>query len=86
MNVSKRICILITAALFLFTACGAFGEAAEPDYYRIGLKVTALMSEMMDSEAFLSILTRPEYFSEQHQLVYPGYVSQCFYNCRNHGC
>ena len=64
MNIKKRICILITAALFLFTACGAFGEAAEPDYYRIGLKVTALMSEMMDSEAFLSILTRPEYFSE----------------------
>ena len=64
MNIKKRICILIPAALLLCTACGAFGEAAEPDYYRIGLKVTALMSEMMDSEAFLSILTRPEYFSE----------------------
>ena len=69
MNVRKRICILITAALLLCTACDAFGEASEPDYYRIGLKVTAIMSEITDSEAYLSIFTRPEYFSEVREKV-----------------
>lgn len=69
MNVRKRICILLAAALLLFTVCGAFGEAAEPDYYRIGLKVTALMSEITDSEAYLSIFTRPEYFREVREKV-----------------
>lgn len=69
MNIRKRICIFLIAALLLFTACGAFGEAAEPDYYRIGLKVTAIMSEITDSEAYLSIFTRPEYFSEVREKV-----------------
>ena len=64
MNVKKRICLFLAAVVLLFTACGAFGEAAEPDYYRIGLKVTAIMSEITDSEAYLSVFTRPEYFRE----------------------
>ena len=69
MNIRKRICIFLSAALLLFPSCSAFSEAAKPDYYRIGLKVTAMMSEITDSEAYLSIFTRPEYFREVREKV-----------------
>ena len=69
MNVRKKICIFLAAALLLFTASGAFGEAAEPDYCRIGLKVTAMMSEITDSEAYLSIFGLPERFREVREKV-----------------
>lgn len=69
MNVRKKICIFLAAALLLFTASGAFGEAAEPDYCRIGLKVTAMMSEVTDSEAYLSIFGLPERFREVREKV-----------------
>jgi len=69
MNVRKKISIFLAAALLLFTASGAFGEAAEPDYCRIGLKVTAMMSEVTDSEAYLSIFGLPERFREVREKV-----------------
>lgn len=65
----KKICSLLLAFLFLFTACGAFAEGTEPDYYRIGLEVTGLISEMVDSEAYLSMLTRPESISEVREIL-----------------
>ena len=69
MNVRKKISIFLAAALLLFTASGAFGEAAEPDYCRIGLKVTAMMSEITDSEAYLSIFGLTERFREVREKV-----------------
>lgn len=64
MNVRKTISILLISALLFCPVCNACSEAAEPDYYHIGLEVTALMGEMVDSEAYLSLLSQPETFSE----------------------
>ena len=62
MKLRKQICALLFAALLLPAAVGACGEAADPDYYRIGLKVTSLISEMTDSDAYFSLMATPESF------------------------
>lgn len=69
MRIRKMICILLFTVLLFCTACAAFGEAAEPDYYRVGLKVAGLLSEITDSEAYLSLLTRPEMFREVREQI-----------------
>ena len=65
-HISRTLSALLALCL-LFTACGAFAEAEEPDYYHIGLKVTALMSEIADSEAYLSFLSYPEACAEARE-------------------
>ena len=49
----KSICSLLIMTIFLGIA--GFAQA-EPDYYHIGLEVTSVMSEMADSETYLSLL------------------------------
>ena len=61
MKLRKQICALLFAAL-LFLSAGASGETADPDYYRIGLKVTGLMGEMTDSDAYFSLMSAPDAF------------------------
>ena len=61
MKLRKQICAFLFAALLLL-ATGACGEAADPDYYRIGLKVTSLISEMTDSDAYFSLMAAPDAF------------------------
>ena len=63
-NMKRLICILVSAAMLFLAAVGASGEAAEPDYYHIGLKVTELIGEITDSEDYLAMLTLPESFSQ----------------------
>ena len=63
-NMKKTISILLLAALLFCAAGNASGEAAKPDYYNAGLEVTALMGEIIDSEAYLSLLVHPETFSK----------------------
>ena len=65
MNAKKRIGILILSALLFCFAANAFCEAMEPDYYRIGLKVTGTMGEIIDSETFLSLFTSSDTFSKE---------------------
>ena len=67
MSIGKRICGLACAFALLFTVCGALGEAAEPDYYHIGLKVTALMSEITESDAYLSLIGTSSTFAKYRQ-------------------
>ena len=62
MKLRKQICALLFASLLLLAAGGACGEAADPDYYRIGLKITGLISEMADSDAYLSLMGTPGSF------------------------
>ena len=68
-NDARNILILLTAARLACTTSYAFGESAEPDYYQIGLDVTALMSEIVDSDAYLSILTIPKTVEEVREKV-----------------
>ena len=68
-NNARNILILLTAAMLACTVGCAFGESAEPDYYQIGLDVAALMSEIVDSDAYLSILTIPETVEEVREKV-----------------
>ncbi len=65
MNFKKRISILLLSALLFCFAENAFCEAKEPDYYRIGLKVTSTMSEIIDSESYLSLFSNPDFFSKE---------------------
>ena len=61
MRVRKMISILLLSALLFCPVCNACSETAEPDDYRIGLEVTALMGEMVGSDAyghFISFLLR----------------------------
>ena len=69
MYIRKRICLVFSVVLLIFAAAGAYGETVEPDYYSIGLEVTSLMSEITDSEAYLSMLAFPESFSEVREKV-----------------
>ena len=63
MNMKKWICALLSAVLLFCTTCAACSETAEPDYYHIGLEVTGLMSDIANSEAYLSLFFMPETFS-----------------------
>ena len=69
MRVRKMISILLLSALLFCPVCHACSETAEPDDYRIGLEVTALMGEMVGSDAYLSLFSRPETFSKIRERI-----------------
>ena len=69
MTTRKIISVLLLSALLSCAAGSALCETAEPDYYRIGLEVTGLMGEIVDSDAYLSFLTRPEMYDEIRERV-----------------
>lgn len=57
MRARKIICVLLTVLLAAGTAGCALGDPDASDYRRIGLEVTALMSEIADSETYLSMIS-----------------------------
>ena len=61
--------MLFISAMLACGAGGAFCESAEPDYVRIGLEVTGLMSEMVDSETYLSMLGSVSAFADVREQV-----------------
>ena len=65
----KCICVLIIIAMMSAMAGSAF---AEPDYYHIGLEVTDLMSEVVSSEAYLSIIGGSESIEKVRSIVNTG--------------
>lgn len=69
MRTRNRIYTLFLAALLCCTVCSALGETAAPDYYGIGLEVTRLMGEIVDSEDYLSLFAMPESFSKVRERV-----------------
>lgn len=60
MHTGKMTLTLLLSALILCIACSASAETEAPDYYHIGLQVTRLMSEMVDSDDYQSVLGTPE--------------------------
>ena len=68
MNARKKACILLLA-VFILTVSVSFCESPEPDYYRIGLNVSALMSGMADSEAYCSLFGPQEMYREVREKV-----------------
>lgn len=65
----KSICILLIMTMFVGIA--GFAQA-EPDYYHIGLEVTSVMSEMVDSETYLSLLGTPSTWNDVREAVNTG--------------
>ena len=59
--------LLLAMVLLIPAACAE--EEAEPDYYTIGLKVTGLMNEIVNSEAYLSLMAIPSTYSETRLLA-----------------
>ena len=53
MHIRKMISFLLSAILLFCSTGNALCEEANPDYTRVGLKVTGLMSEIVDSTDFL---------------------------------
>ena len=57
----QSVFVLETQFMLFCPVCNACSETAEPDDYRIGLELTALMGEMVGSDAyghFISFLRR----------------------------
>ena len=65
----KCICVLIIIVMMSAMAGSAF---AEPDYYHIGLEVTDLMSEVVSSEVYLSIIGGSESIEKVRSIVNTG--------------
>ncbi len=62
----RILCIALMAALMM----GMAGCAqAEPDYYQIGLEVADVMSEIADSEAYLSMVGNVESMKSAREMV-----------------
>ena len=69
MKARKMISILLVSVFLCCPAFNACGEAAEPDYYRIGLEVAGLMDEMVDNEDYLSMFLNVDAFDEVRERV-----------------
>ena len=65
----KCICVLIIIVMMSAMAGSAF---AEPDYYHIGLEVTSVMSEIADSETYLSLYGASDTWNDVREAVNTG--------------
>ena len=69
MHIRKMISFLLSAILLFCSTGNALCEEANPDYTRVGLKVTGLMSEIVDSTDFLDMFISPNLYGKVREEV-----------------